>query len=194
MGYRQTPWTEIFSCATIGLSLACLSGLALGHVTEQSMHPRLSSQAPADPVERYALGQNAFARPSVKATQAPAAQYADASIEIGSYQQGVRILAPEEPARKRDRLRLERLQAWNEENFGGDAGGNAGAAEHADRSVADDAPIDVGAVAAAPESMVPRIIRTGSDAGGIKPRRIAMDLRPVPAPNESSFQARLPGS
>ena len=150
----ETTLTEIFSYTTIGLSLALMSGLALGHVTEQSMHPRLSTPPPADPVERYALGQNAYKMPHIPArmTRTPPPEYADASHEIGRYEKGARVLAPQEPARKIERLRLERLLAWNEENFGrGD-----GRADQAETLADDHAPIDVGAVMDAPETVMMR--------------------------------------
>lgn len=146
---KKTP-AEIFSCAVIGLSLACLSGLGLGHATEKSMYARLSATPPADPVERYALGQNAYKKPYVsrKAVPAQAPQYADASFDIGRYEKGVRILAPEEPARKIERLRREKLQDWNEENFGSGRDKGSGYAE----MNMDYQPIDVGAVMEAPDS------------------------------------------
>lgn len=146
--------TEIFSYTTIGVSLALMSGLALGHVTEQSMHPRLSASPPSDPVERYALGQNAYktSNADIKITRAQPAAYTDASYEIGRYEQGARILTPAEPARKIERLRLEQLQAWNDQNFGPDAGLDDERAGYAETHMDDYAPIDVGAVMDAPES------------------------------------------
>ena len=136
----------------IAVSLACMAGLGMGHATEQSMHARLSANPPADPVERYALGQNAYktSNAPIKMAPAPAPEYTDASFEIGRYANGARILTPEESARKIDRLRMERLQAWNEQNFGGDSGVDNEGSEYAERD--DYAPIDVGAVMAAPES------------------------------------------
>ena len=151
MENRQRTASEIFSYATIALSLALLSGMALGHATEQSMRPRLAANPPADPVERFSLGQNAFAMPRVKVSltgDQPAA-YGHASYEIGRYERGARVLVPAEPARKIDRLRLERLQAWNDENFGTDAGLAGEPAEYAERM---HHPIDVGAVIDAPEA------------------------------------------
>ena len=164
MGNRNKTPTEIFSTALIAVSLACLSGLGLGHATEQSMRARLSANPPADPVERYALGQNAYKAPRIhhKAVEEQAPQYADASYEIGRYEKGTRILMPEEPARKIDRLRLERLQAWNEQNFGSGGGLDEQGADHA--TVDDYAPIDVGAVMAAPESAAqPRLQQIAMD-------------------------------
>ncbi len=163
----KTP-TEIFSHAVIAVSLACLSGLGLGHATEQSMHARLSANPPADPVERYALGQNAYktSNAPIRTAPAPAPEYSDASYEIGRYANGARILTPEEPARKIDRLRMERLQAWNDENFGSDAGLDKQGADHAKTD--DYAPIDVGAVMAAPESAArPRVQQIAMDGSGI---------------------------
>lgn len=154
MGNRKKTRAEIFSYMTIGVSLALMSGLALGHVTEQSMHPRLSAPPPADPVERYALGQNAYKMPHVPVQTSPArpVEYADASYEIGRYEKGIRVLVPEEPARKIDRLRMERLQAWNDETFGPDDGGYDERAGYAETHIEDYAPIDVGAVMDAPET------------------------------------------
>ena len=150
----ETTLTEIFSYTTIGLSLALMSGLALGHVTEQSMHPRLSTPPPADPVERYALGQNAYRMPHVPArmTRTPPPEHADASYEIGRYEKGARVLAPQEPARKIERLRLERLLAWNDEKLGP----RDGRADQAETLADDHAPIDVGAVMDAPETVMMR--------------------------------------
>lgn len=158
MGTRKKTLTEKFSYTTIGVSLALMSGLALGHVTEQSMHPRLSAPPPADPVERYALGQNAYKIPHVPVQTSPAQtfEFADASHEIGRYAKGARILTPAEPARKIDRLRLEQLQAWNDENFGADDGGYAQGAGYAEARRDDYAPIDVGAVMDAPEAAAMR--------------------------------------
>lgn len=151
MENREKTPAEIFSYATIALSLALLSGMALGHATEQSMHPRLATNPPADPVERFSLGQNAFAMPRVNVrltgNQPPA--YGHASYEIGRYEKGARVLVPFEPARKIERLRLERLQAWNDESFGADAGLVDEPAEHAGAVYR---PIDVGAVIDAPEA------------------------------------------
>lgn len=154
MGHRKTTPTEIFSCIVIAVSLASMAGLALGHATGQSMHPRLSATAPADPVERYALGQNAYEMPHVPVRMIPAhtVEYTDASHEIGRYEKGARILTPAEPARKIERLRLERLQAWNDENFGGGTGLDDRDDDYAEFNIDDYAPIDVGAVQDAPES------------------------------------------
>jgi|GEM_PF-992327 len=148
---KKTP-TEIFSWTVIGLSLALLSGMGLGDLTRQSMHARLSASPPADPVERYALGQNAYKTPRITArtTSAQPADYADASYEIGRYKNGARILMPEEPARKADRLRMERLQDWNEQSFGQTLDDEP--VDYAALDSADYAPIDVGAVMPAPES------------------------------------------
>jgi len=145
--------TEIFSYMMIGLSLALMAGIVLGDLTRQSMHARLSVPPPIDPVERYALGQNAYKMPHVPARTTPPqpVQYARAGYEIGRYQNGTRILAPEEPARKADRLRLERLQAWSEGNFGADGGHEEDDAGYAEAQVEDHGPIDVGAVRDAPE-------------------------------------------
>lgn len=156
MGNRKKALTEIFSYTTIGVSLALMSGLALGHVTEQSMHPRLSAQPPLDPIERYALGQNAYktSNASIKPTPAQPSAFADASYEIGRYEKGARILTPAEPARKIERLRLERLQDWNDRNFGSESGVDDKHADYAETG--DYAPIDVGAVMDAPESAAMR--------------------------------------
>ncbi len=153
MENQNKTLTEIFSYTTIAVSLALMSGLGLGHVTEQSMHPRLSSPPPADPVERFALGQNAYKMPHVPGQTIPSQhpEYADASYEFGRYEKGARILTPEEPARKIERLRLERLQAWNDENFGLDTGLDEERAGYAEMERGDYAPIDVGAVMDAPE-------------------------------------------
>lgn len=150
MGIRKKTPAEIFSWTTIAVSLGLLSGMAMGDVTRESMHARLSATPPADPVERYALGQNAYKKPYVsrKAVPAQAPQYADASFDIGRYEKGVRILAPEEPARKIERLRREKLQDWNEENFGSGRDKGSGYAE----MNMDYQPIDVGAVMEAPDS------------------------------------------
>ncbi len=158
MGSQKQTRTEIFAYMVIALSLAFLSGLALGEVTRQSMHARLSVPPPADPVERYALGQNAYAMPQVPVRTSPAqpAQYADARYEIGRYEKGARVLVPEEPARKTDRLLLERLQAWNDESFGPDDGGYNEGAGYAGTQQDDYAPIDVGAVMDAPETAAMR--------------------------------------
>ncbi|WP_159647423.1 hypothetical protein [Sphingorhabdus sp. 109] len=151
MGTRKTA-TEIFSWTTIGLSLALLAGMALGDLTRQAMHARLYAPLAADPVERDALGQNAYKMPHVPARTTPVqpAHHTGAGYEIGRYQKGVRILAPQEPARKADRLRLKRLQAWSEGAFGSDTGYPEVAGEGKDpRDVY--APINVGAVRDAPE-------------------------------------------
>ena len=155
---RKKTLTEKFSYTTIGVSLALMSGLALGHVTEQSMHPRLSAPPPSDPVERYALGQNAYKMPHVPVQTSPAqpVEFADASHEIGRYAKGARILTPAEPARKIDRLRLERLQAWNDENFGADGANYGERAGYGETYRDDYAPIDVGAVMEAPEAVAMR--------------------------------------
>ena len=158
MGTRKKTLTEIFSYTTIGVSLAMMSGLALGHVTEQSMHPRLSATPPAAPVERFALGQNAYetSNAHIRTIRAQPPAYTDASYEIGRYEKGARILTPSEPARKIDRLRLERLQAWNDQNFGPDAGYEEERAGYAEMGMDDHQPIDVGAVMDAPESAAMR--------------------------------------
>ena len=163
MGHQKKTLTEFFSYTTIGVSLATMSGLALGHVTEQSMHPRLSAPPPADPVERFALGQDAYKMPHVPVRTSPAlsAQYTDASHEIGRYEKGARILAPQEPARKIERVRLERLQAWNDENFAPDTGFEGPSAGYVETRWDDDTPIDVGAVMDAPESATMRVVRHG---------------------------------
>ncbi|AMO72861.1 hypothetical protein [Sphingorhabdus sp. M41] len=156
MGSRKETLTGIFSYTAIGVSLALMSGLALGHVTKQSMHPRLSAQLPLDPVERYALGQNAYktSNVAIKSTQARPSAFTDGSYEIGRYEKGSRILIPAEPARKIERLRLERLQDWNDRNFGSDPGVDDTYAGYTEDE--DYAPIDVGAVMDAPETAAMR--------------------------------------
>ena len=152
MGIRKKTPAEIFSWTTIAVSLGLLSGMAMGDVTRESMHARLSATPPADPVERYALGQNAYDRTSARLATIPAqpTQYANAGYEIGRYKNGTRILAPAEPARKSDRLRLERLQDWNEQSFGEAIDDEP--VDYAEPDEADQAPINVGAVMEAPES------------------------------------------
>lgn len=174
MGKRKRTPAEIFSYLTIALSVSCLSGLAMGHATERSMQARLSVSPPSDPVERYALGQNAYKTPHVpgKRVRAQGAGYADASYEIGRYRNGARILTPAEPARKVDRLRLERLQAWNDENFGDDSGlydegFEEKGTDYAEADIDEYAPIDVGAVIDAPEATVrPVLIQIAASSSG----------------------------
>ena len=57
---------------------------------------------------------------------------------------------PEEPARRADRLRMERLQDWNEQSFGQTLDDEP--LDYAALDSADYAPIDVGAVMPVPES------------------------------------------
>ena len=159
MGKRTKTPAEIFSYLTIALSVSCLSGLAMGHATERSMQARLSVSPPSDPVERYALGQNAYktSNAAIQITRSAPPVYTDASYEIGRYKNGARILTPAEPARKIDRLRLERLQAWNDENFGDDSGlyddgFDDEGTDYAAAEIDEYAPIDVGAVIDAPEA------------------------------------------
>lgn len=153
MGNRKKTRAEIFSYATIVVATGLMSGMALGHITEKSMHPRLSAAAPADPVERFGLGQNAYdtTNPPIQVARSASPEYADASYELGRYVNGVRVLVPYEPARKIDRVRLERLQAWNDESFGPDAGLDADNSGYAEAETDDHVPIDVGAVRDAPE-------------------------------------------
>lgn len=190
MGNRKKTPMEIFSYATIAVSLATISGLAMGRVTEQSMHPRLSASPPADPVERYALGQNAYKRPHVRnpRVQPQSATYADAGHEIGRYEQGVRILTPYEPARKIERVRLERLQGWNEQSFANSLEDTPG--EYARLDQDHYPPIDIGAVADAPESEDRHPVRhiTVRD-DRMKPERVSMDTRPA---REQGATATLP--
>ncbi len=131
----------------------------MGHATERSMQARLSVSPPSDPVERYALGQNAYktSNAAIPITRSAPPAYTDVSYEIGRYKNGARILTPAEPARKIDRLRLERLQAWNDENFGDDSGlyddgFDDEGTDYAEAEIDDYAPIDVGAVIDAPEA------------------------------------------
>ncbi len=154
MAHRKKTRTDVFSYTTIVVSMALMSGLALGHVTEKSMNPRLSAEPPADPVERFGLGQNAYETTNVysEPVRAEGPEYADASYEIGRYVNGARVLAPFEPARKIDRIRLERLQAWNDENFGSAANLDNGSFGYAESDFEDYEPIDVGAVADSRES------------------------------------------
>lgn len=170
MGNRKTTLTEIFSYTTIGVSLALMSGLALGHVTEQSIHPRLSAPPLSDPVERYALGQNAYETTNahIKMAHGQPAAYTGASYEIGRYEKGARILTPEEPARKVERLRLEQLQAWQDQNFGPDSGLDDERPGHAETHMGDYGPIDVGAVIDAPESAATYAVQhIGTDDSGV---------------------------
>jgi hypothetical protein len=118
------------------------------------MHPQLSAYSSPDPVERFQLGRNAYQTTNTygKAMPARPAAYADASYEIGRYEKGARVLTPAEPARKSDRLRLERMQAWNDEYFGPDADLDDEYVDYAEMDLDDHAPIDVGAVMDVPES------------------------------------------
>ncbi|WP_417619789.1 hypothetical protein [Parasphingorhabdus sp.] len=154
MDHRKKTQTEVFSYATIVISMALMSGLALGHVTEKSMNPRLSAEPPADPVERFGLGQNAYETTNAyrEPIRAQGPEYAEASYEIGRYVDGARVLLPFEPARKTDRIRLERLQSWNDENFGSAVNLDDGGFGYAESDFEDYEPIDVGAVADSPES------------------------------------------
>ncbi|WP_373490764.1 hypothetical protein [Parasphingorhabdus sp.] len=160
---------------TIAVSLAMLSGMAMGHATEQSMYARLSAHPPPDPVERFALGRNAYQPAPIHAKERQARpvgyapEYADASDTIGRYEKGARILTAAEPARKIERLRLERLQAWNDENFGTGVELDDEPVDYAERDMDDHAPIDIGAVIDAPESAArPVIVHIGTDGSGIK--------------------------
>lgn len=155
----------------IAVFLASISGLTLGHATEQSMHDRLSANPPHDPVERFQLGRNAYqttysygkATPASPAQYAPG--YADASHEMGRYEKGARVLTPAEPARNIERLRLERMETWNDEYFGPDTDLADEPVDHAEMDMDDHPPIDVGAVMAAPESTV-SVPHVGMDGGG----------------------------
>ena len=144
------------SRTTITVSLALLAGLALGHATEQSMNARLSANVPLDPVERFGLGQNAFATANAKIPHisSPVLAYAEVDDEAGRYVNGARVLTPFEPARKIERLRLERVQDWSDENFDTDIEFRDDDQSDADDGFADYQPIDVGAVEAAPETAV----------------------------------------
>ena len=148
MGNQRKNLINSFSYATVVVSMASMSGLALGYVTEKSMHPRLSAAPPSDPVDRFGLGQNAYqtANVNIAPTHAESPVYADTSYEIGKYSNGARILAPFEPARKAERLRLERLQAWNDQNFGNEVNLNDEDLGYAVMNSEDHQPIDVGAV------------------------------------------------
>jgi len=160
---KKTP-AEIFSWTTIAVSLTLLSGMAMGHVTRDSMHARLSATPPVDPVERFELGQNAYKRPHVRRQAVRPPQYADAGDEIGRYKNGARLLAPAEPARKSDRLRLERLQDWNEQSFGGDRDDEP--VDYAEMDQVEYAPIDVGAVIEAKDSPARHAAASGSPRTG----------------------------
>ena len=189
---KKTP-AEIFSWTTIAVSLGLLSGMAMGDVTRESMHARLSATPPADPVERYALGQNAYDRTSARLATIPAqpTQYANAGYEIGRYKNGTRILAPAEPARKSDRLRLERLQDWNEQSFGEAI--DEEPVDYAELDEADQAPINVGAVMEAPESPALRAVRL-VDSNGMPAENIASDARAAPSRNLAAGEPRRTGS
>lgn len=168
MGNRKKTPSEILSYSMIAVFLASISGLTLGHATEQSMHARLSANPPPDPVERFQLGRNAYQTTYShgKATPTRPAEYADASHELGRYEKGARVLIPAEPARNIERLRLERLEAWNDENFGPDADLDDEPVGHAETDLDDHAPIDVGAVIDAAESAV-AVQPVGTDDSGI---------------------------
>lgn len=174
MGNRKSTPTEIFSYTTIAVALASISGLVLGHATEQSLHPRLSAYSHPDPVERFQLGRNAYQTTNAlgnahgKAMPARPAEYADASHEIGRYEKGARVLTPAEPARKIDRLWLEKMQAWNDQNLGPDANLDDEHGGYAEMDMDDHAPIDVGAVIDAPELAAGHTVQPGAtDDSGI---------------------------
>lgn len=160
MGHRKKTRADILSYATIIIATGLMSGMALGHITEESMHPRLPASAPVDPVERFGLGQNAYktTNPPNRAIRGANPEYADANNEIGRYVNGARVLVPYEPARKIDRVRLERLQAWNDENFGPDADLEDESFKDAERDFADYQPIDVGAVETIAEATVQQTV------------------------------------
>ena len=181
MGNRKKTPAEMFSWTTIAVSLALVSGMAMGHVTEQSMHARLSASPPADPVERYALGQNAYdtTNPPLRTARVQQGDYADAGYEIGRYENGARILMPAEPARKIERVRLERLQDWNEQSFGATVDDDP--VEYAGIDRDDYPPIDVGAVTEAAESEARHAVRhVNADRSAMKVERVSLDARPAP--------------
>lgn len=182
MGNLSKNLINTFSYATIVVSMASMSGLALGYVTEKSMHPRLSAAPASDPVDRFGLGQNAYqtANVNIAPTRAESPEYADASYEIGKYSNGARILAPFEPARKADRLRLERLQAWNDQNLGDDVDLNDEHLGYAVMNSEDHQPIDVGAVKESPEPVTRNAIPYDTiEDSVIRQNNIMVDVRQI---------------
>lgn len=148
MGKRKIIPTDILAYSAVAILVALGSGMVLGHVTEESMTPRLSANLPPDPVERFGLGQNAFETdtPHIVPVRSETRPYAEANHIVGRRVNGARVLVPFEPARKVDRMRLEGLQSWNEESFGDGSGAGDGFASVDDDEFAGHEPIDVGAV------------------------------------------------
>ena len=194
MGNQRKNLINTFSYATIVVSMASMSGLALGYVTEKSMHPRLSAAPPSDPVDRFGLGQNAYqtANVNIAPTRAESPGYADASYEIGRYINGARVLAPFEPARKAERLRLERLQAWNDQNFGDNVDLNDEDLHYAVMISEDHQPIDVGAVKESPEPVTRYAVSYDAiDDSGIRQNNIIPDVRRISDQNATMISRPL---
>lgn len=116
-----TPkYIVIFSYMVIALSAASLSGLLLADTVLDNMKEQQIASAPTDPVERFRLGQNAFDPPSnTRATAVRTVRRVsfNQNDKIGLYQNGFRLLVPNEPALKTERLRLEQEEKWYDEYF-----------------------------------------------------------------------------
>ncbi|QTD54973.1 hypothetical protein [Parasphingorhabdus cellanae] len=116
-----TPkYINIFSYIVIALSAASLSGLSLADTVLDSMKVQQIASAPTEPVERFRLGQNAFEWPSnTRATAIRTVRSVSfhQNDKIGRYQNGFRLLVPNEPALKSERLRLEQEEKWYAEYF-----------------------------------------------------------------------------
>jgi len=103
------------------LAVGIVAGSAVSSTTMDRVRDKLSAPLPADPVERYQLGFNAFDNPGPKfelANSSAPRDYSSLNYEYGKVRGGKRMLVPGEPARKKDRLALVRDTQFEQEYYG----------------------------------------------------------------------------
>ena len=114
--------SKIFLIAVLVIAIGAIIGLSLGRSMGPSVRNDQAAGNTVDPVERYELGQNAYEPPKITTKVDHAQGSPGSSQEIGRRVNGKRILVPNEPARKKDRMQLIKEQQdykqWYDGYFG----------------------------------------------------------------------------
>ncbi len=104
------------------IGIGALGGLLLGNEMSAEINNAETATPPADdPVERFELGQNAYAPPKVKRRPSYSGAGDNQNFEYGKMKNGKRVLAVGESALKKERQQTEQdqndLDKWHEDYF-----------------------------------------------------------------------------
>jgi len=111
--------SRVLAVAVFVLVVGAIAGLSVGRSLYTEIQNKKSSEPPSDPVERYELGQNAFQPPKTGKLPDTARAAPDENQEFGRRFNGKRILVPNEPAMKKERIRIMEEQRQHKDWYDG---------------------------------------------------------------------------